>query len=154
MRIGSISLLVIAALGLASCGGGGERVPDLAGVPMLGGARVVLQVRSCDPGANANCAFQLVVENPRFRTSQEFLDAQRRRLRELGWTGAYAPNGDEHAVDSPGGRLHLIYATPDGDLIGIDFGWIKRRRSIALALSHAIFAHTPTLSMLVQLGSS
>ncbi len=154
MRIGSRCLPLLAALGLASCGSGGDRVPDLAGVPMLGGAQIVVKIRSCDPGANASCAFQLVVVNHRFRTSQAFLDAQRRRLRELGWTGAYAPNGDEHAVDSPGGRLHLIYATPDGDLIGIDFGWIKRRRAIALALSHAIFAHTPTLSMLVQFGSS
>lgn len=153
MRLRS-AILAAAGLLLSGCGHSAPRTPGLAGVPMVSGARIIVQLRSCDPGANPDCAYQLVVTNPHYRSSQQFLDAERHRLRRLGWTGAYAPNGDEHTANSPNGRLHLTFATADGDLKGIDLGWIKRRRPVALALSRAIFNHSPTLSMLVQLGSS
>ena len=142
-----------AALALAGCGTG-RRVPDLGGLPLAAGSRVVVQAKLCNPGANAYCADELVVTNPTFRTSMDFLNMERAILHKLGWTGQYAPNGNEHSDDSPGHELRVIFATAQGDLIGIDFGWIKRSRSVALALSHAIFARQPTLSMLLLNGSS
>lgn len=144
----------LAVLPLGGCGSGSIHVPNLGGLPLVPGTQIVTQHRTCDPGANANCAYELVVVNPRYNSSESFLHSERRRLHGLGWSGAYAPNGDEHVVDSPGGKLHLTYATANADLTGIDLGWIKRSRAVALSLSHAIFQHSATLSMLLQFGSS
>jgi hypothetical protein len=143
------------AMALAGCGSRGhDRVPDVASLPLVGGSRIVTQARVCDPGANAYCAYDLVVASTRYRTSEQFLQGERSDLHRLGWTGANAPNGDERAVDSPGGGLHLTYATATGDLTGLDLGWIQRAHGIATALSRAIFRHTPALSMELRFGPS
>ncbi|HWF56015.1 MAG TPA: hypothetical protein VG223_15360 [Solirubrobacteraceae bacterium] len=147
-------LITLAALALAACGRGTDHVPNLRRLPLVSGAKIVTQIRVCDPGASAYCAFDLVVTNSRFHTSQQFLHSERQQLHALGWTGAYAPNGDEHTVDSPGGKLHLTYATGNLDLQGIELGWIKRAHAVALELSKTIFDRTPTLSMLLQFGST
>ncbi len=123
-------------------------------MPLVSGARIVVSEKRCNPGAGADCAVDLVVADPRLPTSQQFLHAERVMLHARGWTSAYAPNGDEHAVDSPGGGLHLVFATADGDLLGLDQGWIQRPRRVAVALSGAIFSHTATLSMQLELGSA
>jgi hypothetical protein len=145
--------LAVAALALAGCSSG-RHVPSLGGLPLAGGSRVIVQTKMCNPGANAYCADELVVVNGQFRTSNDFLDTERAILHKLGWTGQYAPNGNEHSDDSPGHKLRVIFATAQGDLIGIDLGWIKRSRSVALALSHAILGRQPTLSMLLLAGAS
>jgi hypothetical protein len=146
---------VAMAAALAGCGSRGhDRVPDLASLPLVGGSRIVTQARVCDSGANAYCAYDLVVASSRYHTSEQFLLGERGDLRRLGWTGANPPNGDERAVDSPSGGLHLTYATATGDLTGLDLGWIQRARGIATALSRAIFRHTPALSMELRFGAS
>jgi hypothetical protein len=146
--------LVVGALLLAGCGRGSDRLPNLAKLPLVSGSRVVTRATKCDAGANAYCVYDLVVASARFRNSQQFLTGERKMLHRLGWTGAYAPNGDEHAADSPGGALHLIYATASGDLTGLDLGWIQRAKGVAAALSHTIFDHTAALSMEVRAGAS
>jgi hypothetical protein len=149
----SWAFAVAASLLLTACGGGGH-VPDVGGLPLARGSQIIARARTCDRGANPYCAEQLVVVNPRFRTAEAFLQRERAILHGLGWTGAYPPNGNEHSDDSPSGKLHVTFATPYGDLIGIELGWIKRERAVELALSHAIFAHTPALSVMVQAGPS
>lgn len=146
--------LAVAGIVLAACGSGGRRSPDPGRLPLVSGARIVVSEKRCNPGANAACAVDLVVADGRFSTSQQLLHAERVMLHVRGWTSAYAPNGDEHAVDSPGGGLHLVYATADGDLLGLDQGWIERPRRVAVALSRSIFTHTPTLSMQLELGNA
>jgi hypothetical protein len=145
--------IAVATLALAGCSSG-QRVPSLSGLPLAGGSRVIVQAKMCNPGANGYCADELVVVNTQFRTSSDFLDTERAILHKLGWTGQYAPNGNEHSDDSPGHKLRVIFATAQGDLIGIDLGWIKRSRSVALALSHAILGRQPTLSMLLLDGAA
>jgi hypothetical protein len=152
-RAGPIAIVSVCAA-LAGCGSGGHRIPNLRGLPLVGGSQVIAQARMCNPGANAYCAMQLVVTNGNFATSEKFLNSERAVLHTLGWTGQYAPNGNEHSDDSPGHELRVIFATAYGDLVGIDFGWIHRSRSIALALAHANLARQPTLSMLLTVGAS
>jgi hypothetical protein len=139
---------------LAACGsGGGQHTPDLTKLPLVNGARVVAQSRKCDPGANAFCGWEVVVVAPRFHDSNELLLGEHDHLKALGWTGANAEIGGERAADSPKHTLHLSFATADTDLKGIDLGWIRRSRAIQLTLSHEIFAHMPSLSMLLEDGS-
>jgi hypothetical protein len=146
---------VVAAL-LAACGQGNasQRTPQLAKLPLVRGSRVSVQVLRCDKGANGFCAWELVVIGNGYRSSEALLRSEHHRLLELGWSGANGDIGDEHAADSPGHKLRLTYATADGDLKGIDLGWIHRSRKVALALSQAIFSRAPTMSMLLELGAS
>lgn len=153
MRALAATTILVTALAVAGCTDG-HQVPDLSGLPLAGGSHVVLQTKICNPGANAYCADELVVTNPGFDSSEDFLDTERAILHKLGWTGVYAPNGNEHSDDSPGHKLHVIFATAQGDLIGIDLGWIKRSRSVALALAHAMIKRQATLSMLLLAGAS
>ena len=153
MRVLPAAALAATTLAVAGCSSG-RQVPGLGGLPLAGGSRVLVQAKMCNPGANAYCADEIVVVNNQFHTSADFLDTERAILHKLGWTGQYAPNGNEHSDDSPGHKLRVIFATAQGDLLGIDLGWIKRSRSIALALSHAILARQPTLSMLLLDGAS
>jgi hypothetical protein len=153
MRAVLTAVLIAATLALAGCSSG-RHVPSLAGLPLAPGSRVVVQTKTCNPGANAYCAEELVVTNSQFPSSSDLLDTERAILHKLGWTGQYAPNGNEHSDDSPGHELRVIFATAQGDLIGIDFGWIKRSRKVALALSHALVAREPALSMLLMAGAS
>jgi hypothetical protein len=153
MRAAFAAVLIATTLALAGCASG-QQVPSLAGLPLAPGSHVVVHAKMCNPGANAYCADELVVSNNQFRTSSDFLDTERAILHKLRWSGQYAPNGNEHSDDSPGHELRVIFATAQGDLIGIDFGWIKRSRKVALALSHAILTRQPTLSMLLMAGAS
>jgi hypothetical protein len=151
-RVRVTAAAVAVATALAACGSDAGRAPDPHRLPLVGGARIVVSEKRCNPGAGADCAYDLVVADSSVGTSQQLLHAERVMLHARGWTSAYAPNGDEHAVDSPDGRLHLVYATADNDLLGLDQGWIERPRPVAVALSHAVFTHTPTLSMQLELG--
>lgn len=140
---------------LAGCGSSSPRhTPELAKLPLVGGARIVAEARRCDPGANAFCAWELVITDPRFRSSDALLLSEHNRLIGLGWSGANADTGDQHAADSPGHELRLTYATAYGDLKGIDLGWIERSRNVTLALSRALFTRDSTLSMLLEQGST
>lgn len=149
------AVIVVLALVPAACGGHNvQHIPNLAQLPLVGGTRVVTRVRTCDPGKNAFCAWELVVSGDRYRSSEALLKAQHHYLRVRGWTSANADTGQQRAQDSPAHRLRVTYATADGDLRGIDLGWIKRSRPVQLALSRSIFEHVPTLSILYEEGAS
>jgi hypothetical protein len=146
--------LVLLGTAVAGCGAGGMRTPRLSSLPLVDGARVAAQEQVCDKGANPYCALDLVLIDPRYKSSNDLLSAERRELRKHGWTGANADTGDERAADSPGHKLRATYATAYGDLKGIDFVWIKRPRSIELALSRTMFDRVPAISVMLEIGPS
>lgn len=145
------ALLPLALL-LAGCGGGGRRVPDLARLPLPPGSRIVTQARKCDPGANAYCAQEAVVEDLRYPSAQALLQGERRLLHRHGWTGSYADNGLESSDYSPGNSLHVTFSSANEDLQAIDLGWVHRQKPIVDALSHAIFHDQPALSIYLEIG--
>jgi hypothetical protein len=152
-RVGAVAAAAT-LLGLAGCGAVGQRTPDLSKLPLVPGARFEVQQRVCDSGAKAYCAWELVVSDTRYRNSDALFEAEHKKLLKSGWSGADGDIGNEHGADSPGHKLRLTYAPPVGDLQGIDFGWIRRTREIALALSKATFDHIPVISMMLEVGAS
>ena len=152
---GAATLVLLA--GLAGCGGSSHtrssHMPDPTHVPLVAGARVVARSQLCDPGANAFCAVQLVVYDRNYTTSNDFLLSERRELHAHGWTGANGDTGEESAADSPGHRLHLTYATANGDLDGLIFHWIQRPWPIWSALSNSIWDQAPALSLMLEDGN-
>ncbi|MDQ6835289.1 MAG: hypothetical protein M3016_03790 [Actinomycetota bacterium] len=148
-------LAVLVALALSGCGSAApSRSPTLAGVPLPPGSRVLAHVTRCDRGANAYCAVQLVVSGPGYHSSEDLLGTERRHLMALGWGLANADTGDEHAAESPGHKLRLIYATAALDLKDVDLGWVRRSRRIQRGLSAAMFDRIAALSLMLEPGSS
>jgi hypothetical protein len=140
---------------LAGCGqSSASKTPTLSSLPIVPGATVTLRVKQCDQGANAFCAWDLVVVDPRSASSTALLHSERDLLKREGWTLANGDTGEQHAADSPGHKLRVTYASAYGDLKGIALGWIKRPRSVQLALSHTLFTGTSAISMLLELGAS
>ena len=140
---------------MAGCGDSRVgKVPPINRLPLVPGASVAVSVPQCDKGADAYCALLLVVHDRRFRSSREFFDAEQDHLHRAGWSESNAQTSDEQAAESPNHSLRVTYATADGDLKGVDLGWIRRPRPIALALSRALFQHTPALSLMLEAGSS
>jgi len=153
--LGYVAAIGAVAVALGGCGQSSvQHTPSLAQLPLVPGTQVTTEVRRCDPGANAFCAWELVVAGRRYGNSEALLKAEHHHLRVLGWTSADADTGQQRAQDSPGHKLRVTYATADGDLRGIDLGWITRSRQVQLALSHAMFEHTPTISILYEEGAS
>jgi len=78
-----LALLPAAIAALVGCGsqGGATQMLDLASVPLVAGAKVVAQSRECDRGANAYCALELVVVDPRFRSSHDLVKDEQLLLR-------------------------------------------------------------------------
>jgi hypothetical protein len=147
------ALAALAAL-LAGCGASSaNRVPTLTRLPLADGARVVVRIQRCNEGTAAYCSLQLVVATTGSETSRQLMTDEIGTLRRRGWRYVNPTTGLERAADSPGGRLHVIFATANGDLEAIDLGWIRRARPVTLALSRALFTHTPTLSMLLEDGT-
>jgi hypothetical protein len=138
---------------LAGCGSSATKPPDASRLPLVDGATVVARTQQCDRGANAFCSVQLVVVDRRYRDSVDLMRHERLKLQSLGWSINDGDTGSEHAANSPGHRVRVTYATADGDLRGIVLGWIDRPRSITLALSQAIFARSPAISMMIENGS-
>jgi hypothetical protein len=147
---------VSASLVLVGCGGQSatQRTPNVNQLPLIPGAHISLRVQRCDIGANAFCGWELLVLAPRYRNSEDVVKREHRLLLKSGWTGGDADTGEQRAADSPGQKLRVTYATAYGDLQGIDLGWIKRSRKLALALSRVIFDHAPAMSMLLEVGAS
>jgi hypothetical protein len=156
MTAGRLGLALV-ALGatLAGCGSSsGSHRASLAQLPLVSGANVVAQVRSCDRGSNAFCAIELVITDHRYKTSTDLVEDEHAQLRKHGWTGGQGDTGQQKAADSPGHKLRVTYATPSGDLLGIELGSIQRPRKITLALSRAMFDQAPTMSVMLEVGSS
>jgi hypothetical protein len=152
LRLVALPALIVA---LAGCGqSSASRTPDLTMLPLVGGARIVAQVRQCDRGANAFCSYELVVVDPRYKSSTDLLEGEHRHLRDHGWAGAAPDTGEQRAAESPGNKLRVTYATAFGDLKGIDVGWIKRPWPITAALSRAMYNRASAISVMLETGSS
>jgi hypothetical protein len=121
-------------------------------VPLVNGAQVLQQVRRCDEGSNAFCALDMVVINPLYRSSGDFLVAERKHLRQLGWTLQEGEILQERSAVSPGRKFRIVYATAAGDLLALDQGWIKRPEPIGPTLSRTLFAGLPAISLMVEAG--
>jgi hypothetical protein len=156
--IGAAKLAIgvaVSALALAGCGQSGSgKVPSVAQVPLVPGARVLVMTPRCDRGANAFCAVQLVVVDPRLGGSTELMRSERKVLERRGWSISDGDISDEKSAESPGHKLRLTYATASGDLKGIDLGWIRRSRVVALALSRTMFARASAISLMLETGSA
>lgn len=152
------ALLALAGCALLTgCGTGGASGPlSLNQLPLIQGASVATQARQCDRGANAFCAIEAVIIDPRAHSSGGFVESEHRLLHRLGWTTHAGDDGDEVAADSPGHKLRVTYATTLGDLIGFDENWIKPKRPdqqrIALTLSALYINGTPAMSILLEVG--
>jgi hypothetical protein len=145
---------VLAAL-LAGCGASkASRTPSVAQVPLVPGATVAKQVRECDTGSNAYCAIVFVVLDHRYRSSDQLTVDEAHHLRKSGWSVANGDTGVESAANSPSHGLRVTYATALNDLRGVDLGWIKRPRTITLALSDAMFDRSAAMSMMLEVGAS
>ena len=146
--------LAVGGLALGGCGSGGASGSlSLRQVPLVPGARVAVQERQCDQGANAFCAIEAVIVAPRFRSSGALVASEHRRLHSLGWTTSAGDDGDEVAADSPGHKVRLTYASALGDLIGLDEKWIKSRPwPIWAALTQSMFSGTPAMSVMLEAG--
>jgi hypothetical protein len=152
----SLALLPAAVAALAGCGGQGaaSQTLDLGSVPLVDGTTVVAQSRQCDRGANAYCALEVVVVNPHFQSSDDFVKDEQLLLRTHRWSIVGGYTGDETAAESPGHKLRLTYATASGDLKGIDLVWIQRSPEIALALSRVMFDRDSAMSLMLESGPS
>lgn len=147
---------MLVALAVTGCGQSSthRRPLRLGGVPLVGGARVVAQARSCDRGARAYCSLQLVVVGSRFHSATDLLHAEEARLRTLGWTSTQGDTPKERSADSPGHRLRLSLALAQDDLLSWDQTQAHRRPPIARALARTMFERVPALSLMLQTGSS
>jgi hypothetical protein len=154
MRTRTLGLLAGAlSIGLAACGQQATtHSPTLSELPLVPGSTVVTQVHECDKGANAFCAIELVVLGPRFKSSADFVKAERDRLRRSGWSGVAPDDGQQRAAQSPGEKLRITYATAAADLLGIDLGWIKRPRPITMRLARTMFDRASAMSVLLEAG--
>lgn len=140
---------------LAACGtSASSRSPYAAELPLVPGARIVEQTKQCDRGANAYCAVELVVVDRRFDSSGALLFGERHRLHYQGWGLEQGDTGPQHAAVSPTHKVRVVYATAEGDLEGIDLGWIQRPRAITVALDRELFAGTPAMSVTLETGPS
>jgi hypothetical protein len=154
-RVSAIGLPALLVLALAGCGSvKGAPPPTADQLPLVPGAQIVEQSTQCDKGANAFCALELVVVDPRFKTSEDLVNAEHDVVHKAGWAGLGADTGNERAAESPGHKLRVTYATANGDLTGIDLGWIHRSRRIAVALSRTLFNHSTAMSVELDQGSS
>jgi hypothetical protein len=158
MTVGRVSVLGLSAcvlLALTGCGSvKGAPPPTADQLPLAPGAKIVEQATQCDKGANAFCALELVVVDPQFKTSEDLVNAEHDVVHKAGWAGFGADTGNERAAESPGHKLRVTYATANGDLTGIDLGWIHRSRKIAVALSRTLFDHASAMSVELDPGSS
>jgi hypothetical protein len=140
---------------LTGCGSAGSHpAPHASQLPLVPGAKIVEQDTQCDRGANAFCALQLVIVNPRYKTSQDFVNAEHDYVHSHGWDGVSAETGDERAAESPGHKLRVTYATALGDLQGVELGWIHRSHKISKALSRTLFDHASAMSVELDTGSA
>jgi hypothetical protein len=154
MTAGRVVVAVALAAGaLAGCGNGGDRSPELSGLPLAPGSRIVANVKQCDAGDNAYCALELVVLSGRYRTSAALVAGEKKVLAQRRWITDHADNGDEQAAESRGDKLRVTYATAYADLKDIELGWIKRSHEISLALSRTLFDRSAAMSVMLEIGS-
>jgi hypothetical protein len=155
-RLGVCTALLALLPMLAACGAGSpaQRTPTASQVPLVPGSQIVAEVRRCDSGANAFCAIDFVVRNPKYVSSDILARDESHLLRRQGWSLAQGDTGEQSAANSPGHKLRLTYATAAGDLQEIDLGLIIRPWPITYALSNAMFDRAAAMSMMLEVGAS
>lgn len=149
-----VGCLIVLTLVISGCGSSGPRTPNLDELPVVDGAHISFKLRVCDRGAHAFCAWELLLVAPRMQDPEELMRAEHRYLLAHHWSGGQGDIKPEHAADSPGHRLRVTYATPIYELGGSDQDFIHRSRPLQLELSKAIFARTPALAVLLEIGTS
>jgi len=156
MTAGRLSLVLpLLAAVLTGCGQSvAQRTPNAAKLPLVAGTRVAVKVQRCDKGASAFCGWEMVVVAPRYASSENLVKAEHDLLKDSGWTSGNADTDNQRAADSPGHKLRVTYATDLYDLQAIDEERIKRSHKVALELSGTIFARTPAMSVLLEVGTS
>lgn len=142
--------LGLLALALAGCGDGDQLSNPQ--VPLVRGAQVFQQIRRCDEGSHVFCALDMVVIDPLYRSSGDFLVAERKHLRKLGWTLQDGEILQERSAVSPGQKVRIVYATAAGDLLALDQGWIQRPAPFGGTLSKILFDGLSAISLTVQAG--
>jgi hypothetical protein len=157
-RLGVLQALapaLVLAVTLAGCGGASpaQRTPTVSRLPLLSGSRIVEQVRTCDQGANAYCAIDLVVRNRGYVSSDILYRDEGRLLKKDGWTLAHGDIGAESSANSPQHTLRVTFSTAAGDLQEVDLGLITRPWPIVYALSSSMFARAPAMSMVLEVGA-
>jgi hypothetical protein len=138
---------------LAGCGTGGPHTPALSALPLVPGASFKVKQRVCDSGSSPYCAWELVVAAAGYRDSNALFEAEHRLLLSRHWSGADGDIATQHAADSPGHRLRVTYANPVDELTGTGIFGVRRSDAVQLALSNAVFSHTPVISMLLEVGA-
>jgi hypothetical protein len=156
LGVSTALLSVLAVLvTLAGCGTiPAQRSPTLDQLPLVPGSQIVARVRTCDRGAAAFCAIDLVVVNRRYNSSDILARDQSHELRGHGWSLAGGDTSLQSAANSPGHKLRLTYATASGDLREIDLGLINRPWPITYALSSSMFDRAAAMSMMLEVGAS
>jgi hypothetical protein len=153
-RLGAAAALALAAA-LAGCGTSTtQRTPTVSAIPLLPGARVATQVRACDSGSRAFCSIELVVTDPRYKSSDNLAHDESKHLRKAGWSLADGDTSTESSANSPGHKLRLTYSTAADDLQQIDLGQITRSREVVLALSTSMFDRAAAMSMILEVGAT
>jgi hypothetical protein len=153
-RLGAAAALALAAA-LAGCGTStAQRTPTVGAIPLLPGARVATQAHACDSGSRAFCSIELVVTDPRYKSSDNLAHDESKHLRKAGWSLADGDTSTESSANSPGHKLRLTYSTAADDLQQIDLGQITRSRNVVLALSNSMFDRAAAMSMMLEVGAS
>lgn len=98
------------------------------------------------------CAIEAVIVDRGASSSGDLVTREYNHLHALGWTGAAGDNGAERAANSPGHKLRVTYSTAQGDLTGIDLGWIMRPWPITWSLSRMMFKRIPAMSVMLETG--
>ena len=144
----------LAAL-LGGCGSSASaRTPTVGDIPLLPGAHIATQARVCDSGSRVFCSIELVVLDPRYKSSDNLAHDESKHLRKVGWSLADGDTSTESSANSPGHKLRLTYSTAADDLQQIDLGQITRSRPIVLALSNSMFDRAAAMSMMLEVGAT
>jgi hypothetical protein len=154
-RLGVLALVAPVALAVAGCGANKPHTSPVASdIPLVPGAHISVQSRTCDKGSHAFCAIDLVVVDPHYQSSDVLAKDESAVLRAHGWSPADGDTNLQSAANSPGHDLRLTYTTAVGDLREIDLGSIGRPWPIQYALSNTIFDRTAAMSMMLEVGAS
>jgi hypothetical protein len=153
-RLGVAGALAL-AVAMAGCGSSqADRTPTVSDIPLLPGAHIATQIRACDSGSRAYCTIELVVVDPRYKSSDNLAHDESKHLRKAGWSLADGDTSTETAANSPGHKLRLTYSTAADDLREIDLGVIARQRPVTLSLSNSMFDRSAAMSMMLEVGAT
>lgn len=123
-------------------------------LPLVDGARVIYQEKSCDPGKHTFCGVQMVVADHQFTSSGALATGEASRLQRLGWTLQQGEINQERTALSPSGKLRIIYASAPQELLAVDFGWAMRTPALISSLDRTMFDRTPAMLLVLEAGPS